>query len=100
MERSYMYELKFSLIEKKGEKTDALIEEMIELSKVYDIYEECSLSHLVSLDHDLSVDENKLIYVISLPSAITKKTGQVLGFLNHVFQKMFNKYPAFTEAEV
>lgn len=94
-----MYELRFSLIEKKGEKTDALIEEMVELSKEYDIYEECRFSHLVNFDDDLSVDENKLIYTITLPSAVTKKSGQVLNFLSHVFQKMFNKYPAFTEAE-
>lgn len=95
-----MYELRFSLTEKKGEKTNSLIEEMIELTKEYDIYEECTFSHLITSDRDLSSDENRLIYVISFPTATTKKSGQVLSFLSHVFQKMFNKYPAFSEAEV
>lgn len=93
-----MYELYFSLIEKRGDKTNALIEEITALTKQYDLYEECTLENIVP--SQMGVDEYKLVYKLKLPSVSTKKSGQVLNFFSHIFQKMFNKYPAFTEAEV
>lgn len=92
-----MYELKFSLTEKRGERTNNLIQEIATVIESYGLEEEVSFSYLVASPSEL--DENNLVYTISTPSASTKKAGTIVDFIVYIFQKMFNKYPAFTGTE-
>jgi hypothetical protein len=88
----------FSLIERRGEKTDRLITEIIDLSKQLNVYEEISLVS-TSPASTAGPDENKLIYCIQISSPNNKKANDIITFLEYIFQKMFDKYPAFTEPE-
>lgn len=84
------------LIEQRGEKTERLMEEIKNLSLRLDIYDEVTLEPM--LENEIGGEENSLIYCITTnPANHSQKSGQIVDFLEYLVQKMFNKYPAFTE---
>lgn len=84
------------LIEQKGEKTERLIEEIKNLSIKFNILDDVSLSAI--LPSTSGSDENSLIYCINTtPTNHSTSSGQIIDFLEYIFQKMFDKYPAYTE---
>lgn len=92
------FSIYFSLIERRGEKTDRLIKEIIDLSKQLSVYDEVSLVTATPA-RTAGPDENKLTYCIQISSHNNKKATEIVTFLEYIFQKMFDKYPAFTEPE-
>jgi hypothetical protein len=92
------FSIYFSLLERRGEKTDRLIKEIIDLSKQLNVYDEVTLVS-ASPAKTAGPDENKLTYSIQVTSPNNKKATDIVAFLEYIFQKMFDKYPAFTEPE-
>lgn len=90
------YEICFALSERRGEKTEKLIQDIKELSKKYNIYDEVTLSNITASKTLLETD-NTLEYSISIASPNNKKGENIINFLEHVTKKMFDKYPVFTE---
>lgn len=83
-------------VEQKGEKTERLIEEIKTLSRRFNIYDEISL--MAVLPSTSNSEENSLIYcIMANPAEHSYVSNQIIDFLEYVFQKMFEKYPAYTE---
>lgn len=92
------YPIYFSLIERSGEKTDRLIKEIRALSKSLNIYDEVTFVSSVPANNG-GTDEMLLTYCIQINSPVNKKGAEIVTFLEYIFQKMFDKYPAFTEPQ-
>ena len=80
-----MYELKFSLTEKRGERTNNLIQEIATVIESYGLEEEVSFSYLVASPSEL--DENNLVYTFPHPALQQKKQEQLLILLFTFFRK-------------
>lgn len=91
------YSIFFHLIERRGEKTERLIQEIKDLSIHHDIYDEVRLVNINPAT--IGADENQLVYSIETGSPTNKKAVDIISFLEHITKKMFDKYPAFTEPE-
>ena len=84
------------LIEQRGDKTERLMEEIKSLSERFNIYDDVTLSGVIPSTS--SAEENALIYCINTtPTNNSQKAGNIMDFLEYLFQKMFNKYPAYTD---
>lgn len=92
------FEIYFSLIEKRGEKTDQLIKEIVRVTKELDVYEHVTFAGTLSATNASSSD-NKLVYCIEVPTISSAKGAAIIAFLSYVFEKMFDKFPAFTEPD-
>ena len=92
------FEIFFSLIEKRGEKTEQLINDIARLAEKHNIQENVTFSG-INHANTAGDNQNKIIYSISLPSATTPKAADVMSFLSYIFNKMFEKFPAFTEPD-
>lgn len=93
------FEFFFSLIEKRGEKTDQLISEIIKASKEHNIYENLDFVGIYPVEYGTGND-NKITYSINVPTPITEKASNIVAFLVYIFTKMFDKFPAFTEPDI
>jgi hypothetical protein len=92
------YTLHLALTERKGDKTDRLIREMKKLSIKYDLLDEVTLLSRGS-SKTLMEEDNTLTYAVSVPTPNSKKGVNIVAFLEQITQKMFDKYPVFTEPE-
>lgn len=92
------FEIYFSLIEKRGEKTDQLINEMIRITKELDVYDQVTFAGTLSAS-SAGPNDNKLVYCIEIPTVSSVKGAAIISFLSYVFEKMFDKFPAFTEPD-
>ena len=92
------YSIYFYLIERRGEKTERLIQEIKDLTLRFNIYDEVRLVSATPASL-IGADENTLTYSINMSTPTTKKGEEIIAFLEYVTKKMFDKYPAFTEPE-
>lgn len=84
------------LIEQRGDKTEALIIEIKKLSERFNIYDDVILSSIIQ--SNTSATENALIYQVNTsPTINSHKSGDIIDFLESIFQKMFDKYPSYVE---
>jgi len=93
---SDIFPIFFQLIEQKGEKTEALINEIKRLSDKFNIYEDIRLAGITQ--SGTNSNENVLIYELSTtPTSNSPKSNYIIDFLEYIFQKMFDKYPSYIE---
>jgi len=84
------------LIEQRGDKTENLVAEIKRLSERFNIYDDVILSGIIP--SNTSATENALIYQINTtPTSNSPKSGDIIDFLESIFQKMFDKYPSYVE---
>lgn len=84
------------LVEQRGDKTERLVDEIKSLSLRFNIYDDVTLAAI--LPSNTGSEENTLVYCINTtPTNHSQKSGHIIDFLEYVFQKMFDKYPAYTE---
>lgn len=91
------YSIFFQLIERRGDKTERLIQEIKDLSIRHNIYDEVRLVNINPAT--IGSDENQLVYSIETATPSSKKGADIIFFLEHITKKMFDKYPAFTEPQ-
>jgi len=95
---SNIFPIYFKLQEQRGEKTERLMDEINLLSERFDISEDVNFVRL--LPSPSNSTENVLVYSISTtPASHSLKGERVINFLEYIFQKLFEKYPAYTEPD-
>jgi hypothetical protein len=87
----------FKLQEQRGEKTERLMDEIKSLALRFNISEDIKFIRI--LPSNSSANENILIYALNATPNNTPKSVSVINFLEYLFQKLFDKYPAFTEPD-
>lgn len=77
-------------------KSQKLANEIFELSKRFNIYEIVTLADYIERGTDNG--EDLLIYRIDVKPQTRSDNGEdVINFLDHVFKKMFDKFPSYVE---
>jgi len=87
--------LYIQLVETKA-KTPQLVEEIIQVSQRFNLYDEVSLVSVS--DQETDNGEVVLVYKIQTKNNGKQEEGEnVTNFLDHIFRKMFSRFPSFTE---
>jgi hypothetical protein len=77
-------------------KTPRLVEEIIQLSERFNLYESVTLASYTERGTDNG--EDILVYRIDAkPQSRQDEGSNVINFLDHIFRKMFDKFPSFVE---
>jgi hypothetical protein len=93
---SNIFPIYIKLVEQRGNKTELLMEEIKNLSIRFDISEDVKFVRL--LPSTSNSNENSIVYLINTnPISHSPKAMRTISFLSYIFEKMFDKYPAYTE---
>lgn len=77
-------------------KSQKLVQEIFELAKRFNLYEVVTLADYVERGTDNG--EDLIVYRIDIHPQTRADNGEdVMNFLDHVFNKMFDKFPSYVE---
>lgn len=83
------------LIEKKGDPTDKLVNIIWNMIEQHDVVDIVKLENIIP--NPVNAQENHVYYSVTYEISNKREGELALTFLMHVFQRLFNNYPAYVE---